>query len=60
MKRKVLAMLLASAMVLSMTACGGKDNTNADTQTPAAEDSTEAPDADAAEDSTEPAASGSG
>lgn len=60
MKKKVLAMLLASAMVLSMTACGGKDNTNADTQTPAAEDSTETPAADAAEDTTEPAASGSG
>ncbi|MCI8430798.1 MAG: BMP family ABC transporter substrate-binding protein [Lachnospiraceae bacterium] len=39
--KKVLAMLLASAMVVSMTACGGNDNTN--TQEPAAEDSTEAP-----------------
>lgn len=41
MMKKVLAMLLASAMVVSMTACGGNDNTN--TQEPAAEDSTEAP-----------------
>ena len=40
MMKKVLAMLLASAMVVSMTACGGNDNTN--TQEPAAEDSTEA------------------
>ena len=41
MMKRVLAMLLASAMVVSMTACGGNDNTN--TQEPAAEDSTEAP-----------------
>ncbi len=40
MKKKVLAMLLASAMAVSMTACGGNDNAN--TQEPAAEDSTEA------------------
>ena len=45
MMKRVLAMLLASAMVVSMTACGGNDNTN--TQEPAAEDSTEAPAADA-------------
>ncbi len=42
MMKKVLAMLLASAMVVSMTACGG--NSNSDTTEPAAEDSsTEAP-----------------
>ncbi len=41
MKKKVLAMLLASAMAVSMTACGGNDNAN--TQESAAEDSTEAP-----------------
>ncbi len=41
MMKKVLAMLLASAMVVSMTACGG--NSNSDTKEPAAEDSTEAP-----------------
>lgn len=47
MMKKVLAMLLASAMVVSMTACGG--NSNSDTTEPAAEDnSTEAPAEDAA------------
>lgn len=47
MMKKVLAMLLASAMVVSVTACGGNDNSNTNTQEPAAEDSTEAPAADA-------------
>ncbi len=60
MMKKVLAMLLASAMVLSVTACGGKDNTSTDAQTPAAEDGAEAPAADAGGDSEAPAASASG
>ncbi len=61
MMKKVLAMLLASAMVVSMTACGGNSNTN--TEEPAEEAAgteTEAPatDAETGGDTQEAAGSG--
>lgn len=59
MMKKVLAMLLASAMVLSVTACGEKDNTNT---TEPAQDAAETPSAGAetGEDAEQPAASAGG
>lgn len=44
MKKKILAVLLATAMVASLAACGGKSDTPADTSTPAADDSSAAED----------------
>ncbi len=64
MKKKVIALMLAAAMVVGVTACGGSDTT-----TPAAEsgdaatettEGGEAPADDTAADSTAPAASGEG
>lgn len=59
MMKKVLAMLLASAMVVSVTACGGNGNSN--TTEPAADNTeTEAPAADSGEASDDSAAAPSG
>ena len=44
MKKKILAVLLAAAMVGSLAACGGKSNAPADDSTPAADDSSAADD----------------
>lgn len=43
MKRKVMAVLLAATMVLSMAACGSKEEPAAPAETPAAEEEAEAP-----------------
>ena len=37
MKKKVLSLLLAAAMVVSMTACGAKNDAPANTDTPSTE-----------------------
>mgnify|MGYP001058673045 CR=1 FL=1 len=50
--RRIIAMAMASLMVLSMTACGGKTEEPATTETPA-EAPAETPDADAATDAAE-------
>ncbi len=44
MKKKALALLLTSAMVVSMAACGGKDNNDDSQSTPAPSSNTAAPD----------------
>lgn len=52
MKKKVISLMLASAMVLSMTACGGDDGASNDSSSPASESGSS--EESASEDSSEP------